>query len=327
MSAPATESGKKYDVAISFLIEDVSLAQALYDKLSEGFEVFFSPRRQEELAGTNGAESMREPFLSQSRINLIVYREKWGNTPWTGVEAAAILDSCVRNQFKNAFLFVVEESTAFPAWLPYNHMRFNYGEYTIDHAVGAIKLRVQEQGGQYAPLTPLKKAQMLKAEEAYRWDKSRLTSHEGIESMLGQVDELVREMERQCIAVNTESALDIEHEISPRQHCILRHHQIGMIVRWEQQYEGGMQKGGLSVEEYYGHLYLNREIQGNRVHFRPPERLNQTFYDPDLSRAREYGWTKRGKGGEFIYSTSLAEKLVLQFLNLIERAASGKLRS
>jgi hypothetical protein len=56
-------NAKKYDVAISFLAEDITLAEALYRKLSEGFEVFFSARRQEELAGTNGAESMRRPFL------------------------------------------------------------------------------------------------------------------------------------------------------------------------------------------------------------------------------------------------------------------------
>jgi hypothetical protein len=85
---------------------------------------------------------------------------------------------------------------------------------------------------------------MLKAEEVYQWEKSRLTSREGIESLLGQVDELVREMERHGIAANAESDLHIEHEISPHQHCGLRHQQIGMIVRWEQKYEGGMEKGG-----------------------------------------------------------------------------------
>jgi hypothetical protein len=50
------------DVAISFLMQDVGLASAINDKLSEGLKVFFFPRKQEELAGTNGMESMRKPF-------------------------------------------------------------------------------------------------------------------------------------------------------------------------------------------------------------------------------------------------------------------------
>ena len=53
----------KYDVAISFLFEDQNLAAAIYDKLSEGLKVFFYPRNQEELAGTDGLESMRKPFF------------------------------------------------------------------------------------------------------------------------------------------------------------------------------------------------------------------------------------------------------------------------
>src|ERR1700733_4890274 len=84
------------------------LAQKLYDKLSQGLNVFFFPHNQEELAGTDGLESMREPFFNQSRLNVVLYRERWGNTPWTGVEAAAIKDSSLENYFENIFLFVVE---------------------------------------------------------------------------------------------------------------------------------------------------------------------------------------------------------------------------
>jgi hypothetical protein len=47
----------KYDVAISFLSKDSHTAAALNDRLSEGLNVFFFPRRQEELAGTEGLES------------------------------------------------------------------------------------------------------------------------------------------------------------------------------------------------------------------------------------------------------------------------------
>lgn len=36
----AVSSEKQYDVAISFQVEDLTIAEALYSKLSEGFEVF-----------------------------------------------------------------------------------------------------------------------------------------------------------------------------------------------------------------------------------------------------------------------------------------------
>ena len=53
----------QYDVAISFLSKDEPTAAALRDRLSECLSVFFYPRNQEQLAGTDGLETMRPPKL------------------------------------------------------------------------------------------------------------------------------------------------------------------------------------------------------------------------------------------------------------------------
>jgi hypothetical protein len=65
----------QFDVAISLLSKDEPIAAALYQRLSEGFNVFFYPRNQEELAGSDGLESTREPFFSDSRVMLVLYRD------------------------------------------------------------------------------------------------------------------------------------------------------------------------------------------------------------------------------------------------------------
>jgi hypothetical protein len=91
MSTNPTETDRKYDVAISFLGHDVAFARSLCDKLSERLQVFFFPRSQEDLAGIDGLEPMRVAFKSDSLLNVVLYRERWGNTPWTAVEEAAAL--------------------------------------------------------------------------------------------------------------------------------------------------------------------------------------------------------------------------------------------
>jgi hypothetical protein len=73
------EAEPKYDVAISFLTRDERVAGEINDLLAEGLNVFFFPRKQEDLAGTNGLESMRERFLT-ARVAVVLYREPWGNT-------------------------------------------------------------------------------------------------------------------------------------------------------------------------------------------------------------------------------------------------------
>ena len=322
MNAPASE--KQYDVAISFTVEDIALAQALYDKLSEGFRVFFSPRRQEEIAGTDGMEIFRQTFLNQALINVVVYRDKWGNTPWTAVEAAAIKDSCVQNQFKNIFFLVVEKTSVFPDWLPYTHMRFHLGEYTVDQAVGAIKLRVGERGGHYKPLTPSRKAEFINAEQEYQWARDGIRSHEGIRSVLNEVTTLLQEIHRYCAEISAQGHLEIECEVNGKQACILRHDRVGMIVIWQQMYGNSLDNSGLSVDEYNGRLCFNSD-QGVHIHI-PQKPIKSTRYEPDLSRSREYGWRLAGKSTDIIPSQALAEKCLLQFMDLIERARDGKFR-
>ena len=70
----------KYDVAISFLAKDEPIAKELYDRLSEVLKVFYFPHNQEDLVGTNGLESMREPFFD-SRVVVVLYRDPWGRRP------------------------------------------------------------------------------------------------------------------------------------------------------------------------------------------------------------------------------------------------------
>jgi hypothetical protein len=324
MNDSKVEPNRKWDVAISFLIQDINIAQVLYEKLSQGLKVFFSPRRQEEIAGADGMEIFRETFLSESRLNVVVYRERWGHTPWTAVEAAAIKDSCVLNQFRNIFVFNVENTRTFPNWLPHTHMRFDLGEYTIEQVVGAIKLRAAEQGGRYEPLTPLKRAELINAEQEYEWAKSRMRSQEGIEKILCEIDELFAEINRQCSDVSEQGHLDIECEVNGRQSCVLRFEHVGMIARWHQRYNNSLEDSGLSLDEYKGHLRFKSD-QGSFVQFQIPDRIKSTVYEPELSRSREYCWKLTGRPIEIVPTKSLAEKCVMQFMELIARARSGKL--
>src|SRR5271155_3703298 len=82
----------RYEVAISFLSQDEPLALKLHEQLSESLPVFVYSKKQEELAGTDGLESFRHAFLSQSRLVVVLYRHGWGKTKWTAVEELAIKD-------------------------------------------------------------------------------------------------------------------------------------------------------------------------------------------------------------------------------------------
>jgi len=176
----------KFDVAISFLVKDEPIASALNSELSKTLSVFFFPRKQEDVAGTDGMESMRKPFLGDSRVMVVLYREQWGKTRWTAIEETAVKDACFNGNWKRLFFIALDRTSVLPEWLPEYHVRYNWEDFGLDQAVGAIKARVIDNGGQPAPLTPRKRAEMLKADDLYRMDKAQMNSQYGIDRHSGK---------------------------------------------------------------------------------------------------------------------------------------------
>ena len=325
---PMDDQDPIYDVAISFLYQDLALAETLYDELSKGLEVFFSLRNQEELAGSDGMESMRAPFRSQSRLNLVLYRPGWGNTPWTGVEEGAIIESCLATSFKSIFFLVIEPTSEMPTWLPETHVRFNFADFTLEQAIGAVKARVQERGGHFTPMTPSRKAALLQIEEEYQRDRRWISSDEGIQKIYKNVELLFSEIVAQLEDVNANGHLKIEYQIKLRfgdmdQSCLLGMLRLGMAIAWFQRYSNILDKdAALIVREFNGNLI----IPPGPIHLQLPEMLKEDKYDPDISRAREYVWSPRKARGALVTSKDLASKLVLQFLGLVERDRVGKIK-
>ena len=315
----------KYDVAISFLYQDLNLARALFDRLRKGLEVFFFPRNQEELAGTDGLESMREPFRNESRLNVVLYRPRWGKTQWTAVEEAAIKDSCLNTGFKSLFFFSIEPTADLPKWLPETHVRFNSADFSLEQAAGAIKARAQERGSHIQPLTPERKAGILQAEETFRREKAHLLSSET--AVFKEVEVLFAEVEKQCERVNVGGHFEIEHRVhiqrrEVEQFCTIGQDQVSMSLIWHQPYAGSLHSAALITREFDrliilppGHYYLSH-----------PNVLKEKQYLPDVTIAREYGWRLNRGGQSVISSRDFGAMFVMDFLDLLERDRAGKIR-
>jgi TIR domain-containing protein len=315
----------QYDVAISFLSEDQTTAAAIYGKLSEGLKVFFYPRNQEELAGTDGLESMRKPFFD-SRVMVVLYREKWGKTPWTRVEETAIKEACFKSGWERLFFISLDQSDILPGWLPPYLVRF-YADFGLEQAVGAIKARVQDQGGKNVPLTAMKSAEIYQANEAFRRDKRSMNSEKGMKAILETVAELLQHIQQKCADINTQGYLQIKcgtdfNERQVNQLCVMTNGQVGLKVTWHQPYANTLDKGVLLIHEFATALILPAETQ--LTYYDQPRQIGEAKYLPDLSLTRDYGWRQDADESEFVSSTTLAEQIVMLFVDLANRKASGK---
>lgn len=311
-----------YDVAISFLVADEKIASAIKARLA-GLNVFFYPHNQEELIGTNGLESMRAPFLS-ARVNVVLYRERYGKTPWTGVELAAIKDSCLNTGFRSLLFVQLEKKDGKPDWLPDTHIRCVLGDFTIDQLAGAIKNKVQELGGVIHWPDAMSEAERVKREAEYIADRDAMmrdrawiegTVHRSLRETFKKVEELVAQ-------VNKDHGFTIVCGANDYRSCIMRSGFVSLGCGWRQPIFNSV-----GSDHQYGDCYLRvAEFSGalplpGEMAMHEPRVVKEHRIKVGVTENRELVWLD---GKEQIEPERLADHIVMILMDLISRANQGK---
>ncbi len=105
------------------------------------------------------------------------------------------------------------------------------------------------------------------------------------------------------------------------QSFLLGTQRLGMAIVWFQRYINMLDDNtALFVREFNE----SPIVPPGYIRFQQPQILREDKYDPDISRTREYVWRPQRDKGGLISSQDLAEKLVLQFLDLVERDRAGR---
>jgi hypothetical protein len=324
-AAARTDAAPAHDVAISFLVADEMIASEIKFALA-GLNVFFYPHNQEELIGTNGIESMREPFLS-ARVNVILFRERYGNTPWTGVELTAIQDSCLKSRYQSLIFVQLDKDDQKPLWLPDTHIRCVLGDFSLEQLVGAIKLRVQERGGQVTKLSPIDVAKRLRADELLRNEEKKLFRDEQFIKTKTHVvvEKLMKNLAAQAQQICKEAGFEFGSAFERQGagfRVVLRYRWVTLEAWWRQVYTNVMEDVALECTELNGLVWLQHEQMFERVR---PQKLKQTNYYPVLRPGRELRWVEKSKPEQLLADDELVLRLIEQFLSLVHRADSGKI--
>lgn len=143
------QSEFKHDVAFSFLVQDLTVAIRFADALVPLTSFVFA-QKQEDLAGTDGQESFRAAFRFDSRLNVILLRDGWGQTSWTRVEEASIQERCLKDGWDRLLVVNLDGSKP-PAWLPAVNLYLDLETFPFEQAIGAIKRQAQQLGGDVKP--------------------------------------------------------------------------------------------------------------------------------------------------------------------------------
>ena len=187
----------KYDVAFSFRARDLPLAEQLRGRLAP-LNCFVYAGSQDVVAATDGMDTFRGVFKEQSKLNVVLFRDGWGSTPWTGIEEIAIKDSCLNNKFGN-LVFARLDNANVPDWLPDTHQLFDLTLYSLDELVGVIKSRAQARGAIIRTETGIEKARRLAdVERTAREERQYLDSAVAVRAALNSLADIKSALAQQA---------------------------------------------------------------------------------------------------------------------------------
>jgi hypothetical protein len=223
----------KFDVAFSFLAKDERLATQINDLLQDRVKTFLYSRQQEHLAGTDGEKTFSAVFGEDARIVAVLYRNGWGQTPWTRIEETAIRGRAYEEGYDFTLFIPLDQAPTVPRWLPKTQIWFNFERWGSAGAAAIIEQKAQERGGQVREESVLDRAARLgRAIEYENRRRTYLGSSEGVQAAQVELTALCDEIE--SLSTNEAvRALKIVHKRDMLHTVLLtENNSLGLDVSW-----------------------------------------------------------------------------------------------
>jgi len=136
----------KYDIAFAFLKKDEHLANQINDLIHNKLNTFLYSKKQEGRALRNRDKVFFDVFANQSRVVVLIYRSKWGTTPWTEIEEKLIRARVLDEGEDFLLLIPLDNPPITPKYLPKAQIWADLPKSGIKGAVKAIEVKVQLLG-------------------------------------------------------------------------------------------------------------------------------------------------------------------------------------
>jgi hypothetical protein len=297
----------KYDIAVSFLGQDESLARELHNLLAP-LKVFVYSKAQGEVAGRDGVEAFRGVFRDSACISLVLFRAGWGKTPWTRVEEAAIRDHCLEVGWDH-LMFVRLDKSGKPTWVPDTLIYFDLELYGVDGLVGVTKAQCARLGVEIRAPTAVDLARRLAAEEALKRETEHLIRNSP-QPLRDAAAALVEQLERRLA--------EIEHDAgwptwrgSTADEFVAAFRDDGPSIHLRTEWRRIDREAVIVFRLYSGRLLTPQERARGGFTMEEPTEVRQR--ELKLSRATGLGWCWQ-EGNRIMATEAAAEFIVEMFV-------------
>lgn len=303
----------QYDVALSFLAQDEPIATQLANKLEDRLRVFLYSRRQEQLAGTDGEVSFTDVFSKQARLVVVLYRQGWGESPWTRIEQTAIKNRAFDQGYNFALFVPLDDKPTMPPWVPKTQLWIGLSRFGVDGAASVIDARVQELGGAPKVETLEELASRIDRTATYQaFRETYRRSYEGVRDADSSYDQILQYIEDRVPSLQTSGpALGLQVK---RQNRILIVIGTGPCLRleWHRPYTNSLDEAYVNATIWQGHP----PFQGSFDIRRERHPVASIEITPDISELHTFSWVvPKPSGKTLLDSISTAEHILTWWLD------------
>jgi hypothetical protein len=318
-----------YDIAISFLHEDQALAQQLTDRLSEYFKVFMYARAQDELAGTDGLERFTSVFRDQSSLVVILYREKWGKTPWTRVEETAIKERGLNKGWNSIFIVALEAKPNLPTWFPGFQIYADLNQFGIEQIIGAIRTRATELGATPREITVAERAEAARRKIDLNKKREQLFStSEGVTAANAMVHSLFEDVLKQAPAI-AEQFTEYRLQASADSNLLVIRSNTGdavsVALKWKYYAGNSLRDASLTLDQAQGCILTDTDRRKGIATMEEPSVIGSQHFEPHYQSEGSWCW-KEKSSTRLLNNSELANRFFEKLFHLIERVSKGELR-
>lgn len=308
----------KYDVAFSFLAQDEGVATELNDLLQSRLKTFLYSKKQEVLAGTDGELTFNEVFSAQARLVVVLYRNGWGESPWTRIEQTAIRNRAFEHGYDFVKFIPLDESPSVPKWLPRTQIWIGLQRWGAVGAASVIEARVQELGGEPREETVSEKATRVARSLKFSEGRAKfLNSADAVNASNENFEILKKELQREVESLGEVApTFGLSIKVHQREIAILGRGP-ALTIFWNYHYSNSLSDAKLEVAAWIGH-----PPWPGIFHYQKPKRLEEFEFVFDVVPPNEHCWRSLGKNSRHFSSTSLASFLLNYCIELAEKHKS-----
>ncbi len=253
-------------------------------------------------------------FGKQSRSVVVLFRNKWGTTPWTKIEEKAIRNRAIEEGYNFLLFIPLDDPPKIPKYLLKAQIWTGLVQWGIKGAATAIEELTQSLVGKLREESQINIAAKIKRDPQFEIERSRfLESVNGFEIAILELKKLFFELKSLKNKIE-KSYKDFSIGFQQKdRNCTVNYG--GFSIRFYLQ-----QANSNSLMDSY--LYFELQKQG--ISSNEPQILAIEEFHFEVNKPGEYGWIKDVDSDSFISSKKLAVKCMKLLLMQADNKREAK---